>query len=81
MIAPGPKSYSADVDITLILGARKYPLAQLGPSFAILSQAESIEASTGEIELRVDDTVTRWAIKLDDGIQPSNRRFQFTPVG
>lgn len=64
----------------LLLADRRLPLSQLGPDFAILAEVVSLPPTGGEIELIVDGNVSRWAIRLDEGITNGSRRFRFRTV-
>jgi hypothetical protein len=70
------KSYSALVEMRLVLGATVLPLAQLGPSFAILKESINIAATNARIEVVVDQRVSQvYKIYLPYGI--SSTRFEF----
>ena len=82
MIAPKtqPASYSAHVDMHLLLGDRRMSLCQLGPDFAILAESIFLPPTDGQIELVVDGNVSRWGVRLNEGLSVENRRFRFQPL-
>jgi hypothetical protein len=74
-------TFSADVRLNLHIGQRRIELGHLGPGFALLGEAQSIEATEGEIETIVDDKVTRWPIRITSKLDGSTKRFEFEGVG
>ncbi len=64
----------------LLLEDRRLSLSQLGPDFAILTDRVSLPPTNGEIELVVDGNVSRWAIRLDEGVHADSQRFRFKPL-
>lgn len=81
MIALNRELHSASVSMYLILGDKRIELGHLGPNFALLGKAESIEQRDGDIELTIDDRTDRWPIKITKPPTAENRRFEFESVG
>jgi hypothetical protein len=73
-------TFSANVRLYLYVNERKIELASVGPDFAILRSAETINETKGEIETIVDDKITRWPIQITTPPNQS-RRLGFEGVG
>jgi len=69
--------HSADVSMSVVVNGRSIPIAQMGPDFLIIRERVEFPPSEGEITLRVDGHEEHWAVKLPEGIRPSETR---TPV-
>jgi hypothetical protein len=76
----GNGTFSADVKLHLYVGDRRYELGHLGPGFALLGNAESIDATEGEIESIVDQKTSRWKVKFTSPITAESKRFTFKAV-
>ena len=74
-------TFSADVSLSLFVDNQRFELGHLGPSFALLGQAQSIDATEGGIERIVDKKVTRWPVRLTSPITGESKRFTFEAVG
>lgn len=61
----------------LHIDGRVYDIGQLGPGFAMLGKAESIEGKVGELERVVDGESKRWPIRITGEINGDSRRFEF----
>jgi hypothetical protein len=53
----------------------------LALGFALLGEAQSIEATKAEIETIVDDKVTRWPVRITSKLDGSTKRFEFEGLG
>ena len=73
-------TFSANVKLNLYVAGRQIELGQLGPGFAIIRDAQSIDNTEGEIETIVDDKVTRWKIQITSPITGDSKRFTFESV-
>ena len=73
-------TFSADVKLNLRIGNQRFELGQVGPGLAILRDAQSIDATEGEIETIVDEKVTRWKVKFTSPITSASKRFTFEAV-
>ena len=49
-------------------------------TFAILREAQSIDATEGEIETIVDERVSRWRVRFTSPITGESKRFTFESV-
>jgi hypothetical protein len=58
--------YSADVTLYLVIGDEALDVAQVGPSFLILSEHREIESCFATIVIEVDDRRTEYSVLLDD---------------
>jgi hypothetical protein len=65
-------SHSADVRIRLLLNGSSLSVAQLGPNFIILREAQNHPPCEGEISLTIDGKEKRWPVRLPEGL-PANR--------
>jgi hypothetical protein len=61
MISPLPavQRYSADVRLTLHIGAASHRIAQVGPEFFILSEETVIPGTSGVVSIQIDETERR----------------------
>jgi hypothetical protein len=69
--------FSATVELWLHVGERKIALGQLGPGFAILRDANDVEAGMVEIESTISGKSTRWPVHLAKPITTASKRFTF----
>ena len=76
----GNGTFSADVQLSLFVDNRQLDVASLGPGFAIFRNAQSVEATEGEIETIVDKKVSRWKVRLTSPITGESKRFTFEAV-
>jgi hypothetical protein len=65
--------YSSDVRLNLLVGAKVIALAQIGPGYVILREADDIAPCDAEISIAVDGSDRRISVRLVDGIQPFDR--------
>lgn len=70
-------SYSADIDMFLLLDQRKLPLGQLGPAHCIVEAPESFPPQSGEIVLIIDGNESRLPVYLPNGINPNEHRVAY----
>src|SRR5436305_1648990 len=70
-------SYSASVDMFLLLDNQKLPLGQLGPAHCILEQNASFPPGHGEIVVVVDGHESRLSVYLPDGISNGQDRIAY----
>ena len=78
MISQNPNgTFSAKVKLHLYVGENRIELGQVGPDFAILRNAQTIEATEGELETIVDENVTRQRIRFTSPITCDSKRFEF----
>lgn len=73
-------TFSADVKLNLYIGDQRYELGQVGPGLGMLREAQSINATEGEIETIVDEKVTRWKVRFTSPITGESKRFEFEGV-
>ena len=66
--------HSADVRITLLLNGDSIPVAQLGPGFLLLDAPTDHPPGNASIVLRVDQSESRWAVRLPKGISANSKR-------
>ena len=74
-------TFSADVKLNLHVGGKRFELGHLGPGFALLGNAQAVDATEGEIETIVDEKVTRWPIRITTKLDGSTKRFEFEGLG
>ncbi len=83
MIKPSG-TFSADVKLHFYVGERQIELGQLGPGFAILRSAQTIDACDGELqgelETVIDGKNSRWKIRITSPITTASKRFTFEAV-
>ena len=73
-------TFSADVKLNLHVGSQRFELGHLGPGFALLGEAQAIDATGGEIETIVDEKVSRWKVRFTNEITGESKRFTFEAV-
>lgn len=73
-------SFSADVKLNLHVNGKRFELGQVGPGLAILRDAQSIDATEGEIETIVDEKVSRWKVRFTSPITGESKRFTFEGI-
>ena len=76
----GNGTFSADVRLSLFVGDRRLDVASLGPGFAVFRDAQSIDATEGEIETIVEEKVSRWKVRFTSPITDESKRFTFETV-
>ena len=76
----GNGTFSADVQLSLFVDDCQLDVASLGPGFAIFRNAQTIDATEGEIETIVDEKVSRWKVKFTSPITSESKRFTFEAV-
>jgi hypothetical protein len=77
----GYGGHSAQVSISLILGGRSIPVAQLGPGFLLLDAPSDHPPGEAAISLRVDQSERSWTVRLPDGIQSGSKRVAIVSGG
>lgn len=70
-------SFSADVRLYLYTGNEQFELGHLGPGFAMLGDAKTIDATEGELETVIDGKSSRWKVRFTSPITSESRRFTF----
>jgi hypothetical protein len=70
-------SYSAHVDMFLVLDDHKLPLGQLGPAHCILEQEREFPPGDAEIVLIIDGRESRMPVYLPNGISPGQTRVAY----
>jgi hypothetical protein len=73
-------TFSADVKLNLHVGDQQFELGQVGPGLAILRNAQTIDATEGEIETIVDEKVNRFKVRITSPITGESKRFTFEGV-
>ena len=73
-------SYSAHVDMFLILDDHKLSLGQLGPAHCILEQEGDFPPGDAEIVLIIDGHESRIPVYLPNGISPDQQRVAYQPL-
>lgn len=70
-------SYSAHVEMYLLLDDQTLPLGQLGPAHCILDQPAQFPPRQGEIVLNIDGSESRLPVYLPDGASPATCRVSY----
>jgi hypothetical protein len=73
----GNGTFSANVRLNLYVGAARFELGHLGPDFALLGDAQNIDATEGELETIIDGKSARWKVRFTSPITSSSKRFTF----
>ena len=72
-----PDGYSTTVDAYLIVGDRRFSVANIGPDRCIVRSPELVRPTAAELVLRIDGDEQRWYVFLVDGISPDTGHVQF----
>ena len=70
MSTSSSSAHSAEVRADLIVGEKRYSVANLGPGCIVLREGRQIDAGKAWIELTVDGELRRWEVNLPDGAVP-----------
>jgi len=73
-------TYSATVQMHLVIGARCLGIAQMGPEFMILEEPVDTPAGCGELVIQIDGNEKRRAIYLPDGVRSNDVRTRIAAV-
>lgn len=66
--------YSAAVRMQMIVDARHFAVAQIGPDFLVLNEPLDASPTRAELVVQIDDSEKRRAIFLPDGVGASDER-------
>lgn len=69
--------FSAEVDLQLIVGDRKYRVAKSGPDYVVLRKAVDLPRCRAELVMTVDGQERRWPLFLMNGAVPFDRCVRF----
>lgn len=70
MVAPTPSGYSANVRLELLVGDRRFPLAQIGGGRLIFREPVVLSCAAGEVSAHIDEHVQRWHVTWDASDAP-----------
>lgn len=70
-------SFSADVQLRLLVGDMTVPLGQVGPGFAIAEESLTLDPGQGIIEIVVDGERFAWDVLLPNGLVSQSNEFKF----
>ncbi|WP_283431454.1 hypothetical protein [Neorhodopirellula lusitana] len=71
---------SAEVELWLHCGGKRYELGQVGANFAILAKKESIEGGEAIVETIIDGQSDRFRVSVIPDQPGNSRRLQFAAV-
>ena len=71
---PNNTGYSTDVQMQLHVNGYVLPIGQLGPNFIILRDPKDHVPTDAEIVMSIDGEVSRWNVRLPDGISAGRTR-------
>ncbi len=74
-------TFSADVQLHLIVGEQKYAVGSLGSGLGYLRHSQDIDELHCELETIVDGKVTRWSVRLKNPITSASKRFEYESEG
>ena len=69
---------SADVELWLHRGEKRYELGQVGGHFAILAQPEAIIGGEAVVETIIDGQSDRFPVVINDGQSAESKRITFS---
>jgi hypothetical protein len=65
--------HSAEVKMWLLLDGTSIDIAQMGPDFLLVDSPIDHPPSLASIVLQVDDSETRWNVRLPNGISAQSK--------
>lgn len=74
-----PRHYSAEVRLYLETSKGTFSLAQIGPNDVIFAKPVDLPPCDAEVVMSIDGTVTRWPVRLANGVTSSNQLSATTP--
>ena len=82
MNAPASKSsgYSAHVRMELRVNGHVLRIAQMSSDFLMLKQPVAHPPADAEIYLRIDDSESRWRVRLVEGISTTEAETRIAPL-
>ncbi len=60
--------------MSLSVGGRSIPVAQMGPDFLLVDAPIDHPPSIAELFLQVDQSETRWEVRLPEGISAQSQK-------
>ena len=72
-----PDSYSTTVEAFLVIGQRRFSVANVDSNRCIVRSPESVPPTAAELVLRIDGDEQRWSVFLVDGISPNSGHVNF----
>ena len=72
-------AHSDQVKMRLVLQDTSLRITHLGPDFALVESPADYPPCDASIMLRVDDSETRWQVRLPDGISAGSTRVALAP--
>jgi hypothetical protein len=70
----GKGGRSATVKMDLLVNGDSFGVAQMGPDFLLLDAPIDHPPAEAVIVLRVDESETRWPVRLPEGISAASKR-------
>ncbi|EMB14045.1 hypothetical protein [Rhodopirellula europaea] len=70
---------SAEVELWLHCGGKRYELGQVGGNFAILAKNETLEGGEAIVETIIDGRSDRFPVEFIPDPSGESRRLQFVP--
>ena len=74
-------SYSAQVNIRLLVNGLSLPVAQMGPDFLLVESPVNHPPASASVILQVDQSERRWNVRLPNGISADQRRVEISVAG
>jgi hypothetical protein len=66
--------HSAIINMVLRFNGTSMPIAKMGPDYIVLNSASDYPPCEATIEMRVDDSESRWNVRLPNGIPAGSKR-------
>jgi len=66
--------HSAIVKMQLRFNGTSIPIAKMGPDYIVVESASDHPPCEATIEMSVDDSESRWNVRLPDGISAGSKR-------
>ncbi len=74
MKASSYRGHSAVVKMRLRFNGTSMPIAKMGPDYIVVHSASDHPPCEATIEMRVDDSESRWNVRLPNGISAASER-------
>ncbi len=74
------QGHSAQVRMELRVNGHVLRIAQMGRDFLMLKNPIDHPPAEAEIYLRIDESESRWRVRLVEGISPENRKTKVAPL-
>ena len=72
--------HSAQVKMQLLVNGFSIPIAQMGPDFLLVDGPINHPPGEASVVMRVDESESRWAVRLPAGMSSASNRVVIAPA-